>query len=101
MPASVVHQDEAVTAFRDLNPVAPVHILLVPREHISSTNALGRDSDALVGRLIRTASTVAEREGVRESGYRLVTNCGRDAGQAVQHLHIHLVAGRPLGWPPG
>jgi histidine triad (HIT) family protein len=98
---SLVHQDEAVTAFRDINPQAPVHVLLIPKEHVTSTNDLRPDYDAIVGRLVRTAAEVAEREGVGQSGYRLVTNCGPHAGQTVMHLHFHLLGGREMGWPPG
>jgi histidine triad (HIT) family protein len=101
IPASLVHQDEAVTVFRDINPQAPAHLLLVPNEHIPSTNELRPEHDALVGRLVRTVASVARQEGIAESGYRLLTNCGRDGGQLVMHLHFHLVGGRQLGWPPG
>lgn len=101
MTASVVHQDDAVTAFRDINPQAPTHILVVPNEHIASTSDLRAEHDALIGRVIRTAAEVAAREGIASSGYRLVTNCGRDAGQAVHHLHVHVLGGRRMAWPPG
>ena len=101
IPSSVVYQDEAVTAFRDINPQAPTHLLVVPNEHVESTNDLRAEHDALVGRLIRAAGTVARQEGIAESGYRLVSNCGRDGGQLVMHLHVHRLGGRQLGWPPG
>ena len=97
----LVHQDGAVTAFRDINPQAPKHVLLVPNEHIVSTNDLQPEHDAVVGRLVRAAAEVAAREGIGQSGYRLLTNCGPDAGQLVQHLHFHLIGGRKMGWPPG
>jgi histidine triad (HIT) family protein len=101
IPTELVHQDEAVTVFRDINPQAPTHLLLIPNEHIASTNDLRPEHDALVGRLIRTAASVAAKEGVGESGYRLLSNCGPHAGQLVKHLHFHLVGGREMGWPPG
>ena len=101
IPATLVHQDDAVTAFRDINAQAPSHLLLVPNEHFASTNELQPEHDALVGRLVRTAAAVAEREGLGESGYRLVVNCGPDGGQTVGHLHLHLLGGRQLTWPPG
>jgi histidine triad (HIT) family protein len=101
IPTDRVYQDEVVTAFRDINAQAPSHILLVPNEHLASTNELQPEHDALVGRLVRTAAMMADREGIRESGYRLVTNCGREGGQAVMHLHFHLLGGRQLSWPPG
>jgi histidine triad (HIT) family protein len=101
IPATIVHQDEAVTAFRDINPQAPLHVLLIPNEHLASTDELDERHDALVGRLVRTAASVARAEGLGERGYRLVSNCGADAGQSVAHLHVHLLGGRPLHWPPG
>ncbi len=97
----LVHQDDAVTAFRDINPQAPTHVLLIPNQHIVSTNDLQKEHDALIGRLVRTAAVVASREGIAENGYRLLTNCGRHGGQVVMHLHFHLVGGRQMGWPPG
>ena len=97
----LVHQDDAVTAFRDINPQAPTHVLLIPSEHVVSTNELRPEHDALIGRLVRTAALVAEQEGIAQSGYRLLTNCGRHGGQVVMHLHFHVVGGRQLGWPPG
>lgn len=101
IPTELVHQDEAVTVFRDINPQTPTHLLLIPNEHIVSTNDLRPEHDALVGRLVRTAAAVAAQEGVGESGYRLLTNCGPHAGQLVKHLHFHVVGGRQMGWPPG
>ena len=97
----LVHQDDAVTAFRDINPQAPKHVLLIPNEHVASTNDLRPEHDAIVGRLVRTAAEIAAKEGIGRSGYRLLTNCGREGGQVVQHLHFHLVGGRQMGWPPG
>ena len=101
IPAEVVHRDDAVTAFRDINPQAPTHLLIVPNEHVVGTNELQPEHDALIGRLIRTAAQIAAKEGVGESGYRLTVNCGPNAGQLVKHLHFHLLGGRRMGWPPG
>lgn len=99
--ADVVHQDDEVIAFRDAAPRAPVHILLIPRRHITSAAELGTADGALLGRLFELAAELAEREGIRESGFRIVTNSGPAAGQSVPHLHFHLLGGRSLAWPPG
>ena len=96
-----VYQDEEIAAFRDIDPKAPVHILIVPRKHISTLNDLGADSELLVGKLITRAQKIAVQEGIDESGYRLVFNCNRDAGQEIFHIHLHLLGGRRLNWPPG
>jgi histidine triad (HIT) family protein len=101
IPASLVYQDEQVTAFNDLNPQAPTHVLLVPNEHIANTEALEPRHDTAVGALLRTARTIAATAGVSESGYRLVVNTGKDANNTVAHLHVHLLGGRPFTWPPG
>ena len=99
VPAKLVHQDERCVAFPDLNPVAPLHVLVIPREHIDS---LAQAADeALTGQLFHVAARIAAEQGHAESGYRVVTNIGRDGGQSVRHLHIHLLAGRRFGWPPG
>lgn len=99
IPATVVAETEHCVAFRDIDPKAPVHILVIPREHVRS---LGEVRDpALVGRLTELASELAVKEGIAESGYRVVMNTNADAGQTVFHLHLHLLGGRPLGWPPG
>lgn len=101
MEADVVHEGDRVVAFRDANPQAPTHVLVIPREHIPSVNALEEDHASLVGELYLTARDVAAEEGIDESGYRLVMNTGRGAGQSVFHIHLHLLGGRSLGWPPG
>lgn len=101
LPAEILHQDDQVVAFRDINPAAPVHILIVPREHIPTLNDLEERHAGLVGRLHLVARELAGREGLAERGYRLVWNCGPDALQAVFHIHLHLVGGRRLKWPPG
>lgn len=99
--ASVVHSDDMVVAFRDLNPRAPSHVLIIPRKHVASMRELSEADDMVMGHLVRIASQIAEAEGVAESGFRLVANSGRAAGQSVDHLHFHLLGGRRLGWPPG
>ncbi|MBI4493807.1 MAG: histidine triad nucleotide-binding protein [Chloroflexi bacterium] len=101
IPAQVVWQDATATAFRDLNPQAPVHVLIVPNRHVASIGDLAAEDDALGGELLRTAAQLAEQEGIAASGYRVVINTGPAAGQSVAHLHLHLLGGRRLGWPPG
>ncbi len=101
MAATLVHEDELVVAFRDINPQAPTHVLLIPRKHVTSLNALSEDEDSGIGHIVRVAARIAAAEGCGESGYRLVANCGREAGQTVDHVHFHLLGGRALGWPPG
>lgn len=98
IPAQVVYEDDAVVAFRDVNPQAPVHVLVVPREHVPTLTAAAAD---LVGRVAAAATTVAAQQGIEESGYRTVVNTGPDAQQSVPHLHFHVIGGRQLGWPPG
>jgi histidine triad (HIT) family protein len=100
IPAAKVHEDELVVAFRDLHPKAPTHVLVIPRKHVPSLNALSAEDDATVGHLVRVAARVAAADGCGDRGYRLVANCGPDAGQSVDHLHFHLLGGQPLGWPP-
>jgi histidine triad (HIT) family protein len=101
IPALVIYEDELVMAFRDINPQAPVHVLLIPKGHVASVREIEEAHPLVAGRLLRVARDVAQQEGVAESGYRLVANTGGDAGQAVPHLHLHLLGGRALGWPPG
>ncbi len=100
IPATLVHENESVIAFRDLDPKAPVHILVIPREHIESLND-DAVSPAMLGAVLAGVAHVARQEGVSESGYRTVINTGRRAGQTVFHLHAHLLAGRAFDWPPG
>jgi histidine triad (HIT) family protein len=101
IPAKVVHEDAEVVAFRDINPVAPTHILIIPREHVETVNDLKPQHAGIVGKLHLVAKQLAVKEGISERGYRLVLNCGPEAGQAVFHLHLHLLGGRKLTWPPG
>jgi len=101
IPATIVHADDEIVAFRDIDPKAPIHVLVIPRRHIGSVNELAADDAALVGRLVLTARSIAADDGVAEPGYRLVINTGADGGQSVGHLHVHVIGGRALGWPPG
>ncbi|MBP7147099.1 MAG: histidine triad nucleotide-binding protein [Acidobacteria bacterium] len=100
-PARIVHEDPLCVAFEDLRPQAPVHVLVIPRKHVETTNDLLPEDEPLVGHLVAVATAIARERGVAESGYRTVLNCNRAAGQAVWHLHLHLLAGRSFGWPPG
>ncbi len=101
IPATIVHEDDAVIAFLDTAPHAPTHLLVIPRRHIRSAAELTDDDGPLLGRMFAVAADLARSEGVVEDGYRLVTNIGRWGGQTVEHLHVHLLGGRALGWPPG
>lgn len=97
IPADIVYQDERVTCFRDINPAAPVHILIVPNKEIPTLNDMDDEDEALAGYMLMTAKRLARQEGIDESGYRLIINCNRDGYQEVFHLHLHLIGGRPLG----
>ena len=101
IPAALVHQDEALIAFKDINPQAPLHVLIIPRRHIASLNDLTPGDDGLVGSMFRVAAALAKQHGYHERGYRTVFNTNREAGQTVFHIHLHLLAGRGLTWPPG
>ena len=101
IPASIVHEDEHAIAFDDINPQAPTHVLVVPRRHIATLNDLGPEDAGLVGHLVTVARDVAAARGHSEAGYRTVFNCNAAGGQTVFHLHIHLLAGRNMTWPPG
>jgi histidine triad (HIT) family protein len=101
IPARLVYQDDAVLAFHDINSQAPVHVLIIPKRHITSLMDLTEQDDAVVGGLVRRARDIAKDQGLGERGFRLVFNAGRDAGYSVYHIHLHLVGGRSLGWPPG
>ena len=103
VPSDVVHQTERTLAFRDIEPVAPVHVLVVPRRHIDNAAAVGSDDAQDVAAMLEAAREVAEAEGIgtADRGYRLVFNVGRDARNAVSHLHLHVIGGRSMAWPPG
>ena len=96
-PADIVYRDDRVTAFRDINPAAPTHILIVPNREIPTVNDIADEDESLAGHLLLVARDLAKREGIAESGYRLIINCNRDGNQEVFHLHLHLIGGRPLG----
>lgn len=97
LPADIVYQDDHLTAFRDINPAAPTHILIVPNREIPTVNDLEDSDEALVGKMLLAARDIAKREGIAESGYRLIINCNKDGNQEVFHLHLHLIGGRNLG----
>jgi len=101
LSAKKIYEDDKVFAFEDINPQAPVHILVIPKKHITSLNELSEEENSLIGYLLLTCSKIAREKGLTEHGYRVVTNCGRGAGQSIFHLHFHLLGGRRFRWPPG
>lgn len=101
IPTQVVYEDEYTFAFRDINPQAPVHILVIPRQHIANLAEVLPEQNTLLGHLLWVCAEIARKEGIETGGYRVVLNTNRDAGQSVYHLHCHLLGGRHLGWPPG
>ena len=101
IPATKVYEDDALVAFNDLHPQAPMHVLVVPKLHVATLNDLGPSHDSLVGAMVRCAAGLAAERGYAERGYRTVFNCNAEAGQSVFHLHLHVLAGRALAWPPG
>lgn len=101
IPASKVYEDDRLIAFNDINPQAPMHVLVVPKEHIATVNDLDAAHESLVGSMIRRAAAIAAERGFDGSGYRTVFNCNAQAGQTVFHLHLHVLGGRPMAWPPG
>jgi histidine triad (HIT) family protein len=101
IPGSIVYEDDRLVAFKDINAQAPMHVLVVPRRHIGTLNDLTAGDDGLVGEMIRRAASLASEHGYAESGYRTVFNCNAEAGQTVFHIHLHVLGGRRLKWPPG
>jgi histidine triad (HIT) family protein len=101
IPSDKVYEDELAYAFRDINPQAPMHVLIVPREHIESLNDAAPGDEAVLGHLLRLASKIANQQGIAENGFRTVINTGAESGQSVWHLHLHVLGGRPMHWPPG
>ena len=101
IPSVKVYEDDKVYAFRDIEPQAPVHILIIPKEHIASANELTEENASVVGHIFSVAAKIAKEEGIADGGYRIVNNCGQDGGQTVGHLHFHMLGGRSLQWPPG
>jgi len=101
MDANILYQDELILAFEDISPKAPTHTLIIPRKHIATTNDLQESDKELVGHMVLIAQKIAKENGIADDGYRLVLNCNRGAGQEVFHLHLHLLGGRAMNWPPG
>ncbi|WP_415902983.1 histidine triad nucleotide-binding protein [Neptuniibacter sp. QD29_5] len=100
IPAEIIYEDEHVIAFNDISPQAPTHALIIPRKHIATLNDISAEDTEIVGHMVKTASTIAKQLGIDESGYRTVFNCNSDGGQTVYHIHLHLLGGKPMGWPP-
>ena len=101
IPATIVYRDDRLIAFKDINPQAPLHVLIIPRRHIPTLNDLGGKDDDLVGEMVRRAAAIAREHSHADRGYRTVFNCNADAGQTVFHIHLHVLGGRGLSWPPG
>ncbi len=101
IPSKIVLEDDRIFAFEDINPQAPTHILIIPKQHFASLNEAPADSEELLGHILIKARAIAQERGLKESGYRLVLNTGRDSGQEVFHIHFHLLGGRRMSWPPG
>jgi histidine triad (HIT) family protein len=101
IPGKFLYQDDRLVVLQDVNPQAPLHALVIPRKHVASLNDLSAEDDGLVGEMIRRAAAVAREQGVAERGYRAVFNCNSEAGQTVFHIHLHVIGGRPMAWPPG
>ena len=97
IPSAKVYEDEEILAFKDINPAAPIHILVIPKKHITSLAHLEKEDEAIVGKIYGVINKIAEEQGVKETGYRVIVNCGKDGGQEVMHLHVHLLAGTQLG----
>ena len=101
IPADIIYESETAIGFRDINPQAPTHVLIIPRKHIATINEIADEDQSIVGSLYSAAREIAASEGLTDEGYRAVMNCNEAAGQTVFHIHLHLLGGRPLGWPPG
>lgn len=101
IPGTIVYEDDRIVAFNDINAQAPTHVLVVPRKHIATLNDLTSDDDQLTGEIVRRAAAIAKERGIATGGYRTVFNTNREAGQTVFHIHLHLIGGRPMHWPPG
>lgn len=101
IPATIVYEDDKILAFHDLSPVAPQHVLIIPKEHIDNMNGISEESGAIVAHVFTKVKEIANQLGIKDSGYRVVSNCGVEGGQTVGHLHFHLAGGRQMQWPPG
>lgn len=97
IPSDIVYEDEEIIAFRDIEPVAPVHILVIPKKHISALTQLTKEDEAVIGKIYTVINQVAKKENIKEKGYRVIVNCGEDGGQEVKHIHFHLIGGKKLG----
>lgn len=101
IPSEIVYEDNQILSFKDINPRAPLHFLVIPKEEIPTLNDIEEKHDKLIGKIVRVASELAKKENIADDGYRLVLNCNKNGGQEVYHLHFHLLGGRELNWPPG
>ncbi len=101
IPADLIYQDDSIVAFRDINPQAPTHVLIIPKKHIEKISDINEEDSELISKMVLVAKKIAEDEGITESGFRLVFNNNKDAGQEVFHIHLHLLGGRKFSWPPG
>lgn len=101
IPSDKVYEDESILAFKDIDPAAPIHIIIIPKEHISSANELNDSNCDIVGHIFKIGAKLAKEMGIYDKGYRIVNNCGDEGGQTVKHLHFHLLGGRVMQWPPG
>jgi histidine triad (HIT) family protein len=101
IPANIVYHDDHLVAFKDINPQAPMHVLIIPRRHVATLNDLANTDDPLVGEMVRRAAAIAREHGYADRGYRTVLNCNAEAGQSVFHIHLHVLGGRAMTWPPG
>ncbi len=100
IPADIVYESDTAVAFRDINSMAPTHVLIIPRKHISTINDIEKDDELIIGSLYSAAREIAAQEGIAKEGYRAVMNCNESAGQSVFHIHLHVMGGRSMGWPP-
>lgn len=101
IPADIIYEDDTVLAFRDINPQAPLHVLVIPKKHVRTLNDVRDEDEETLGKLLNVARKIAREEGVADDGYRVVMNCNEGAGQTVFHIHLHLLGGRQFSWPPG
>lgn len=101
VPSKIIYEDDQALAFEDINPQAPIHALVIPKRHVESIQEVRSTETSLLGHLLLTCTRIAQEKGIAASGYRIVTNTGRDAGQSIFHLHFHVLGGRPMAWPPG
>lgn len=101
IPSDIIYEDDKIMAFKDVNPQSPAHVLVIPKEHIESSNDIDNENSQLIGHIFVTISKLAKELGISQDGYRIVNNCGEDGGQTVSHIHFHILGGRKFSWPPG